>query len=50
MRDQNLTDEELIRAIDNDPDATPRERELTKRLWNAIQEGKGWYGMGKPNG
>ena len=32
MNDSNLTDEELIRAVDNDPNATPRERELANRL------------------
>lgn len=32
MEDSNLTDAELIRAVDNDPQATPRERELAERL------------------
>lgn len=32
MNDSNLTDDELIRAVDNDPNATPRERELANRL------------------
>ncbi len=32
MNDKNLTDAELIRAVDNDPQATPRERELAERL------------------
>lgn len=32
MNDQNLTDRELILAVDNDPGATPRERELANRL------------------
>ena len=32
MNDMNLTDDELVRAVDNDPAATPRERELVCRL------------------
>lgn len=32
MNDSNLTDDELVRAVDNDPNATPRERELANRL------------------
>ena len=32
MNNANLTDAELIRAVDNDPAATPRERELAERL------------------
>ncbi len=32
MEDTNLTDDELIRAVDNDPNATARERELAQRL------------------
>lgn len=36
MQDRNLTDRELLLAIDNDPDATPRERELAERLRKAL--------------
>lgn len=32
MNDTNLTDRELILAVDNDPGATARERELADRL------------------
>jgi hypothetical protein len=35
-----LTDEELIRKIDNDPTATPRERELANRLQAQLDENK----------
>ena len=38
MNDTNLTDEELVRAVDNDPAATPRERELARRLYEAMLE------------
>lgn len=32
MNDSNLTNDELVRAVDNDPNATARERELANRL------------------
>lgn len=34
----NTTDEELIRQVDNTPTATPLERELAKRLHEALIE------------
>ena len=41
MDDSNLTDAELIRAVDNDPRATPRERELAERLDAALEAPRG---------
>jgi hypothetical protein len=38
MNDSNLTDAELIRAVDNDPEATPRERELAERLQKHLDQ------------
>jgi len=38
MNDSNLSDEELIRAVDNDSNATPRERELANRLQKLLDE------------
>jgi hypothetical protein len=38
MNDSNLTDEELIRAVDNDPEATPREREMADRLQKHVAQ------------
>jgi len=38
MNDSNLTDDELIRAVDNDPGATPRERELAQRLDTTLHQ------------
>ena len=32
MRPEQLTNAELVRAVDNDPNATPREREMATRL------------------
>ena len=32
------TDEELVRSVDNDPTATPRERELAERLNATLTE------------
>jgi hypothetical protein len=40
MQDRNLTDEELVRAVDNDPEATPRERELVERLQKFLEKRK----------
>jgi hypothetical protein len=37
MNDTNLSDAELVHAVDNDPVATPRERELANRLDAAMQ-------------
>ena len=34
----NYTDQELILQVDNDPNATPRERDLATRLDEALQE------------
>ena len=42
MNDSNLSDEELIRAVDNDSNATPRERELANRLNAALQREDAW--------
>ena len=42
MNDTNLTDDELIRAVDNDPAATQRERELANRLDAALQILQAW--------
>ena len=36
MHDSNLTDREMILAVDNDPKATPRERDLADRLMEAM--------------
>lgn len=38
MQDSNLTDRELLLAVDNDPNATPRELELAARLRAALEE------------
>ncbi len=41
MQDSSLTDAELVHAVDNDPDATPRERELAERLNKFLEERRG---------
>jgi len=48
MNDSNLSDEELIRAVDNDSNATPRERELAKRLDAALHETPHGWTLGDP--
>lgn len=41
MLDSNLTDAELVRSVDNDPNATPRERELADRLNKFLEAQRG---------
>jgi hypothetical protein len=48
-----FTDEEIIRTVDNDPRATPMERDLADRLNKALEklaDWKKWYGGGTPRG
>ena len=37
MNDSNLADPELILAVDNDPEATSREREMATRMQRLLE-------------